>query len=333
MHIQMLNLISAIFPLLLVFITCILMELHARNCRMVHILWKPFSIILNKTNITTGVTSDAVIHAFASFILLSYFTAYSAMANVLTSTLVKRICVSEIFYVLYYDPTIKWLSREHILYTAIAAIPFTIVTLIPSLLLTVYPTRLYSRCLSRFLSARKRLAITAFTEALHKCFKDGLNGTKDYRASPGLMLVVPVLFILFKEFLGEFDPDSSIAAVVFLVLFAFTVTYLKPCKTEMANFSLCFHLLLTVLLLIVYHLWLHAPYVATKWLMASFIILPYPSHVLVLIWITYKIIHRLMRHFGGYHFTPTGCRMALTDLASGVKQLFYRKRGSYIPLL
>jgi hypothetical protein len=69
-QIQMLSLVSATYPVILVIITCSLMELHARNCRILHILWKPFRIILNKTNIA-GVTSDAVIHAFASIIFLS----------------------------------------------------------------------------------------------------------------------------------------------------------------------------------------------------------------------------------------------------------------------
>ena len=37
-HIQMLNLVATAYPIVLVIITCILMELHARNCRIIHIL-------------------------------------------------------------------------------------------------------------------------------------------------------------------------------------------------------------------------------------------------------------------------------------------------------
>ena len=230
------------------------------------------------------------------------------------------------FYI-YYDPTIKWLSKEHILYIVIGAVPFTIVTLIPSLLLTIlYPTRLYSRYLSRLLNARKRLAITAFTEALHKCFKDGLNRTKDFRAFPGLMLVVPVFFVLFKDYLGEFYPDSSIAGVLFLLILTFILTYVKPCKSGIANFSFCFHFLLLTLIIIVYHLWRNALYVDSKWFMMCFIILFYSSHVLLLTWVGYKIIHRLMRHFG-YQFNPSGCRVALTDFARGVRHHLYSRQG------
>ena len=41
-HIQILNLVTAIYPFVLVVITCILMELHARNCRIIQSIWKPF---------------------------------------------------------------------------------------------------------------------------------------------------------------------------------------------------------------------------------------------------------------------------------------------------
>ena len=72
-HIELFGLATAIYPIILVVITCILMELHARNYRIIHILWKPISIPLKKLNITS-VTSDALIHTFATFILLSAFS-------------------------------------------------------------------------------------------------------------------------------------------------------------------------------------------------------------------------------------------------------------------
>ena len=49
-HIQMLSLLMSIYPIILVIITCILMELHvhARNYRIIQTMWKPFSIIIKK---------------------------------------------------------------------------------------------------------------------------------------------------------------------------------------------------------------------------------------------------------------------------------------------
>ena len=112
--IQMLNLVTAIYPVLLVIITWILMELHARNYRIIQILWKPFSILVNKLKIT-AVTSDAVIHAFATFILLSATTVSYTVVAIHDSTLMHRSNDGTLYKkVLYYDPTITALSHKHV---------------------------------------------------------------------------------------------------------------------------------------------------------------------------------------------------------------------------
>ena len=167
----MLSFIAAIYPLVLVIISCILMELHARNYRPVGILWKPFNIILSKANIA-AVTSDAVFRAFASFIFLSNNSVLLTAYQVVKFVTVWNSTGHFQKQVLYTDPTVEW--NTIIPYIFVAAVFLIFISLIPSLLLCIYPTRLY-QYLSKFLSARKRLAITAFAEALHSCFKDGLN--------------------------------------------------------------------------------------------------------------------------------------------------------------
>ena len=331
-HIHTFYLLSAVYPVFLVIITCILMELHARNCRIIHILWRPFSMILNKTN-TTAVTGDAVIQAFASFILLSYFTVYSTMGNIFYSTTVSRITAKERpFYVLYFDPTIKFLSQKHILYIVITAVPFIVVVLTPSLLLTIYPTRIYSRWISRYISTRKRLAITAFCEALHKCFKDGLNGTRDWRSLPGLLVIVPVIFIVFKVIIQQFDYDVSMAGLLFSFFLTFFITYVKPCKSKIANFSLCIHIFFFSIFCVLYHLWLRALYVATESLIAIITIVCFISHFIVLIWACYKMAHHFMIHFG-CHCNPTlGVVMTDVGIIDGVKHYIHRRRRGYVSL-
>ncbi|CAI8026068.1 hypothetical protein GBAR_LOCUS15031, partial [Geodia barretti] len=177
---HMLNFIPAIYPFVLVIISCILMELHARNVKMIGILSKPFTIIFRKASIT-AVTGDAVFQAFASLIFLSNTSVLSALTQLLHTTNVYNSTMIPQRQVLYLDSTMEWPSYNYLLIAVLVSIT---VSVIPSVLLCLYPTRVY-RYLSRFLSARKRLAITAFAEALHSCFKDGLNGTHDYRALAG----------------------------------------------------------------------------------------------------------------------------------------------------
>ena len=191
-HIKMLAFVPVTYPILLVVITFILFELHAKNYRLIHTIWKPFRLILKKVNIK-AVTGDAVVHTFASFIFLSHISVLSTFLTLCTSIATYRQDGSLYKKTVFGDPTVEWLNKTHITSVLIAAIPLTFLTIMPSTLLVLYTTRTY-RYISQFLSPRKRLAITAFVEAIHSCFKDGLNGTRDYRALAGL---TPVFFILY----------------------------------------------------------------------------------------------------------------------------------------
>ena len=316
-HIQLLPIISATYPVVLVIITCILMELHARNCRIIHILWKPFSIILNKTN-TTAVTGDAVIQAFASFIFLSSNNIYYVLVSVSVNNEIVDMHGNLYETALYFDPTITYLSHQHVLYALIALVPVVFLTLIPSVLLILYPTRLYSRYLSRCLSARIRLAITTFAEALHKCFKDGLNGTRDYRSLAGLLFTGPIIYFSIRRVLLEilFRHQSDITAAFIALFSSIVVAHVRPCKLAVANFSISFNFFVIGIICVLYHLWNTDLNTPTQMLEQNFILFLLLPHVLVLVWAGYKISRRIKR----YSSNLSGCDLPLTNIASGIRR-------------
>ena len=326
--IQMLNLVTAIYPVLLVIITWILMELHARNYRIIQILWKPFSIVVNKLKIT-AVTSDAVIHAFATFILLSATTLSYTVINVYNHAPVYRSTDGALYkQVLYYDPTISAFSHKHVIYIVLAVVPFILLVLIPSLLLCVYPTRIYG-CLSRVVSARKRLAITAFAEALNNCFKDGLNGTRDHRTLAGCITGVAIVGGTVTIFMTKTTPiQPSTASLLTSIFFSLIIFYVRPCKLTIANLSLGYHFLVIGILRFAVRWWKYYPSIQTGTLEKIIIIIPATSHILVFMWAGYTLTRRIMSHFG-YQLNPHDCKVALTDLANAVKLQFNRRRSSY----
>ena len=323
--IQMLNLVTAIYPVLLVIITWILMELHARNYRIIQILWKPFSILFNKLKITS-VTSDAVIHAFATFILLSATTLSFTVITIYNHTPMYRSTDGTLYkQVLYYDPTITVFSHKHVTYIVLAIVPFILLVLIPSLLLCVYPTRIYE-CVSQVVSARKRLAITAFAEALNNCFKDGLNGTRDHRSLAGLITSLVIIVITFT--IAITPSQSSTAFLLTSIFFSLIIFYVRPCKLTIANLSLGYHFLAIGLLFFVFRWWKYYPSIQTRTLEKIIIIIPVTSHILVFMWAGYTLTRRIMSHFG-YQLNPHDWKVALTDLVNAVKQQFNRQRSSY----
>ena len=325
-HIQLLPLATDIYPVVLVFITCILMELHARNYRIIHVLWKPISIPLKKLNIQS-VSSGAIIHTLATFLLLSAFSLSYTLYNLCVKSSVHRSTNGTIYKtVLYYDSTITWFSSNHIPYIATALSVAIFLLFIPSLLLCVYPTRIYGY-LSQYISIRKRLAITAFVEALQNCFKDGLNGTRDYRALSALFLIGAatgalvdyILKLIFTAY------STDIVCSLVYVMSSFSISYLRPCKLTIANLSLSYHAMMLAILSAAMHLWkyeLHTDTAQLKWI---FITVPVMSHVLVLMWAGYTLTHWIMSHFR----YPSDCKVTLTDLANALKRHFHKRRDTY----
>ena len=227
--------------------------------------------------------------------------------------------------VLYIDPTIEAYSPKHIVYVLVVGATGIIVTLIPSLLLCIYPTRIY-RYLSQFISARKRLVITAFAEALHKCFKDGLNDTRDYRAFAGLLILLPIPYSTIRYIFIIIGYSKSSSSLLAIMMYPIIISYIKPCKSSISNLLLVYHFYMLGIMSVAYYLWGGSPNVPTETLELTFIIIPLVSHILVFIWAGYILIHYILTHF---QCQLTDVRVALTDFATGVKQLFHRRHDHY----
>ena len=118
----MFALVFVTYPFVLVILTFILMELHAKNYKFIRILLKPFRFIRTKFNVS-ALTSDAVVHAFASFIFLSYTTVFATFTDSFLCTTVAQYNGVIYKQTLSSDPTIRWRSTTHAVYMTIGALP------------------------------------------------------------------------------------------------------------------------------------------------------------------------------------------------------------------
>ena len=161
----------------------------------------------------------------------------------------------------------------------------------PALLLCLYPTRVYEK-VSRCLSPRKRITITIFVEALHSCFKDGLNGTRDYRMLAGCffnpILAYGPLYIIVNRLESE-DINRCILEALLSFLFSFFLSYMKPCKSRSTNISISFLFLLCGVLCFTNELWKADLLFNTETLAGLIVILTSLPHILISIWVGYKV--------------------------------------------
>ena len=184
--------------------------------------------------------------------------------------------------------------------------------------------------ISRFLSARKQLTITAFAEAIHSCFKDGLNGTTDYRALSAISLFALVPFGTIEKLVSSLVgyPQYTVDLIM-LVLIACMLSYMKPCKESIANISIIYHFILFSIFIIVSYLWSYDYSVGTNTLVVTIIATGLASHLLVALWASYTLTRLAMRklklQFGGSGYIS----LALSNVPEKVRLCFWGRHRSY----
>ncbi len=118
---SMLNVISmeyivALYPLLLIVIVYILIELHDRDCKLLVVMWSPFKWCTDKLALEIDIRSS-IVEAFATFLLLTHAKLIFVTYNLLGSTpLMNKEGQQVGGHVLFYDATVPYLSKTHLPY-------------------------------------------------------------------------------------------------------------------------------------------------------------------------------------------------------------------------
>ena len=182
--------------------------------------------------------------------------------------------------VLFIDPTISFWHTKHIILMAFSIL--LLVILPPILVLIAYPTKWFQK-LQNSLSSRMNLAIQTFVSPFQGCFKDGTNGTRDYRALSGGILAVLLLMSLFSKGVDSFvktnarDPVISFQIIVVMyITLSVGFAAFKPYKSDIANLT---GVTLTALVAIVTTLYITCFTSGSKVLLILAVILSIPHFV------------------------------------------------------
>ena len=180
--------VVAFYPLLLIATTYVCVELHARDYRLIMWLWRPFRRFLAFV-LRGRELRFSLVHGFSSFLLLSYSKILFVSFQLLLST--KSYNPSGQIVgpsVPYYDASIGYFSTPHLPFALLAIIVLCTFVVLPALVLLLYPTRAFQRSLG---CCRVRwLALHAFADTFNGYYKNGTQGTRDYRYFAGLYLIL-----------------------------------------------------------------------------------------------------------------------------------------------
>ena len=293
LDVLLLNFVQSVtFPFLISILTYSLIQLHMRNYRVVVICWRPFHLCFGKIRRNFS-ASDKAIHAFASLWLLSFvnlnYSAFDLMRSidVYSPNTTKEVITN----VLYNSPHVHSHIQKYLPCLTVVVTLLTLFSAIPSLLLVLYPIKWFRRRLEHWCSNRYLTGITIFIDTFHEPFKDGSNGTRDYRMIPGVYTSLSSLVNILSCFIHLGIYLTYVGDIYFLGFNGFAsifCAYIQPFKHPSANKSVTFHLLWITAIAALTGIWRQIFDLSTAVLASAFaVLLPVP-HLLMFIWVCYK---------------------------------------------
>ena len=198
-HIYFLGCVSVFYPLFLIFLTWVCVELHGRGFRPLVYLWHPFHRCLVHTTREWDLGNDLV-KVFASFFLITftkvmYLTALLLGYHSLLEIQYSHGNYNQLRYVHYVgaDQSVVYGSTEHLVFLIPLALFCFVFFVLPVLLLILYPFRIFRAFLSK--CHLDRIALTFFVEKFYSCYRDGRDGGCDMRSFAGLYFVVRTMLL------------------------------------------------------------------------------------------------------------------------------------------
>ena len=236
-YIPYLHTVAAVYPFLLLLITYAAIQLHTLDYKLVVGLWKLF----HRTYVRFRRVWDpnaSMIQAFATLLFLSYTKFILLIYYPFLLCSVENQKHHIVTRTTYIDPTIPMFNSKQLFLIALSAVIFIFIILPPILLLLIFPTRLFNK-LSYCLKPRWVVSIQTFVDTIQGCYKDGTDGTRDYRAVSGCILAIwvltPAVDILASTLLNVFMTAEMF--VVFFTALTVLCAALRPYKHTVANIS------------------------------------------------------------------------------------------------
>ena len=231
-----LDLLVAVYPLLLMIVTYLMIHLYDHSFRPLVLLWRPFGRIFSLFRDKWDIRSS-VIDSFATFFLLSNIKFLSVAYDLLNPVEVYQLSSSGNFthtWSLYYDSSIPYFGSTHLPYAILAIVVLAVFALLPVLILMLYPFRFFQKILNA-LPVRWHVLHT-FMDSFLGCYKDGTEpGTRDCRWFASVFFIFRYVFIIVSIF-ATGSSNFPISAVI-VTIFVLLLVIVQPFKAKFYYYS------------------------------------------------------------------------------------------------
>ena len=240
--IQYFQIVKTLYPFLLLLLAYVSIELHARDFKPVVVLWRP--IYRNLTRLRRSWNPHvSLVQAFATIFFISYLKLLSLafvpfIFTDLTDDHGEKVENSTSIYI---DPKIPIWDGKHINLTVVSMGILVFIILPPIVILIAYPSRVF-RKLQDYISPRGNLALKIFVSTYQSWYKDGTNGTRDYRYTSGLIFALFIVLMVIQYGVTAvplFSNSNPMVIwqinVILFFLIAALFAVMRPHKSEIDN--------------------------------------------------------------------------------------------------
>ena len=239
MTIMALDYATTVYPVILIGVTYVMVQLYDHNFKLLVWPWKLLSVILKPMRRCWNVKTSLV-DVFASFIYLSstrlLVTSVNFLNPIRTFTYQQgpdgHMKLTTAYYLLN-SPSVEYFQKDHIPFAVMAILLLLLFFVLPMILLFVYPFTRCQQTLNKI--GLNSLTLRTFVEVFQGPFKDGTNNTRDYRSFSGCILLVPlILYLTFS--LTQSSMYYPVASVWILIYLTLHLVF-RPYKHSLHNFS------------------------------------------------------------------------------------------------
>ena len=242
-HTLLFEYIIAFYPIFLTLISYFFIRLYNMDFRLVIYVWKPFYYLFTRCKDTCQWNPmKSLLNTFATFFLLSYSKILFTSANILSGVKLYDNVQKEVndSPILLYDSSLKYFGHNHAPYVCLSLSIILIFNIIPPSILLLYPTKCFKLILEKC-GFKRRHALAIIMDVFQGWYKDGTNGTRDYRALSALYMILRICVVagdlIFKMFQYESRLDSlewNLPLILYVGLGCFFLV-VKPYKKSWMN--------------------------------------------------------------------------------------------------
>ena len=231
-HLVFFSYISVFYPLCLMVVTWVCIELYDCNFRPLVWLCRPFLRCFAHLRRSWNPKSD-IINVFASFFLLSFSKVLFQLLFLLTYQKIFNIVYTSgkklgHSRVMEYDLSVPYGKTEQLVFAIISVLLCCILNFLPTILLILYPFRHFRALLSK--CRLDGIALNTFVEKFNGCYRNGLDGGKDMRSFAGLYFAVRLMILASNSIASVLLISQNDPFLVRNIIFTITTLLVALCR-------------------------------------------------------------------------------------------------------